>query len=165
MDTFTNIRIQSKISFENLLTPTAQLVLTNLEQTPPHCSLLSHQFWYSLNYQECKINIPAQTLYKILTSKNTSAVFLELNIQLQIQQIQGIYAKYNKIDFQNSISCISPIKDILNAHQIKIPANAFLFEMIEILYQYQQIKTVRALNYNFDTYKLKHYSSLPISYF
>ncbi len=160
MEVFTRITIQSEISLEELESK-SYLILTNINQTPPHCSLLCNQLWYSLNYEVCKINIPYQTLYKTLTLKNSPAIFLELSIELDTKISQDFYLKYKKIDFQNHITCITPIKEILNFYKIRIPENAFLFKMIALLYQYQKIKTVHSFKYNLSEYRLKHYSCLP----
>lgn len=163
MASFTSIPIHSKATLETIPFKQSYLVLTDIEQIPPHCSLLSHELWYTLNYRECKIDVPIQSLAKLLITKNAPAIFLELTIPLQQEKVRNIFKRYSKIDFQNGISCISPIKEIFNEHQIKIHSNAFLYEMIEILYQHSSIQHTYSFKYYLDDYKLQHYSSLPIN--
>lgn len=134
------------------------LVLTDTEKVPPHCSVLYRQHWYSLNYAECKVNVDAEVFLKTLFSKNKTAVFIELDIYPELKDVESIFSKYTAIDFEKQITCISPVKEMLNRYGIDVSANVLLYEMIELLKDANKIRKVYFLNSDEKIYVLHHYS-------
>ncbi len=157
MSSFTEIKLQP-ISHLNKLSNAVYLVLTSLQSTPPHCSLICNKKWYSLNYNECKINISVNTLFKLLLLKNEPSVFLELSIELKEKIVEITFSQYKRINFQDGITCIAPIKEILVAHNVPFKKDILLYEMIELLYQEHLIQKSFSFIYSANIYKIKKYS-------
>ncbi|GIV29522.1 MAG: hypothetical protein KatS3mg028_0588 [Bacteroidia bacterium] len=162
MTGFTNIPIHQNIyGADELMSKIDNgffLVLTDTEKVPPHCSVLCQQRWYSLNYAECKVKMNAEILLKTLFSKNKPAVFMELDIYPELKDVEKIFSKYTAIDFEKQITCISPIKEILNACGIPVHSNALLYEMIDVLKNMDRIRKVYFFNSDEKVYILPHYS-------
>ncbi|MCX7729259.1 MAG: hypothetical protein N2203_07300 [Bacteroidia bacterium] len=161
MQTYTEIKINEIWSDKELPNNTKDknfLLLTELHKSPPHCSLLYQNLWFTLNYYECKTNIPASALFKILNSKSASAIFLELDVVFELKVVQDIFSKYSIIQFEKGITCISPIKDVFIYYDIPVSKNDLLYEMLEGLLKNNYIKKSYALNYQFNSYKISHYS-------
>jgi len=157
MKNFTEIIINNTItSFDEFQTG-SYLILTDLHLTPPHCSLLTNNHWFSLNYSECKIT-PAENFFKLIQSKNKPAIFLKLNIELNQSVFKDVFSKYPKINFSKQITCITPIKEILILHSVYISQNGLLFELLEELFSLKRIEKVLAYNFSENTYVIKHYS-------
>jgi len=133
------------------------LILTDLQLTPPHCSLLTNNHWFSLSYSECK-KTPAENFFKLIQSKNKPAIFLKINIVLNNSIVQNVFSKYPKINFSKQITCITPIKEILVLHSISISQNGLLFELLEELFSLNKIEKVTAYNFSEKTYVINHYS-------
>lgn len=134
------------------------LVLTEINTTPPHCSLLLSNKWYSLNFNECKNEVPAEMFFKLIQSKNEPTIFLELSFNLNEKITSIVFSQYTRVDFQKHITCISPIKEILVAHGVPISTSTLLFEMIELLYEKELIKEAYSLFYSAKSYCLNTYS-------
>lgn len=143
---------------ENILQHSSFLLLTEIEKTPPHCSLICNRFWFSLNHNECKCNIPVEKLISTLFKKNISAIFLELNTNISIDIAEKYFSAYNKVNFKNQITCISPIKEIFIYYQLPVNSSMLLFEMIDVLFSNKIILSTYALNYSEKNYALKHYT-------
>lgn len=160
MSGFTNIVIDKLLSEQELneLIGKFLLVITDVKKTPPHCSILYKDKWMSLNFSECKYDVPADVFFKLILNKNKPAIFLELNRLPDITLLQNIFSKYHKIDLSRQITCISPIKEMLNGLNIDIPKDALLFEMINILFEKKQVKKIYAMNFKSNLYSLTHYS-------
>ncbi|GAB4452602.1 MAG: hypothetical protein OHK0036_14440 [Bacteroidia bacterium] len=143
---------------ENILQHSSFLLLTDIEKTPPHCSLICNRFWFSLNHNECKCNIPFEKLISTLFKKNIPAIFLELNTNISIDIAEKYFSAYNKVNFKNQITCISPIKEIFIYYQLPVNSSMLLFEMIDVLFSNKIILSTYALNYSEKNYALKHYT-------
>ncbi|GIV26917.1 MAG: hypothetical protein KatS3mg027_0731 [Bacteroidia bacterium] len=157
MKDYIEIQVRPLNSIEDLR-KNAFLILTDIHITPPHCSLLLNNQWYSLNFNECKNGIPAEILLKLIQTKNQPTIFLQLTFIPNEKITSIIFNQYSKVDFQNNITCISPIKEILVAHDIQISKNTLLYEMIELLYKIQLIKEGYSLFYTEKNFCLKTYS-------
>ena len=134
------------------------LILTEIENNPPHCSMLCDDHWLSLNFNECKVQVPKSTLFKTLIRRSKSAIFLKLNINLNLSETQNIFSSYTKINFHRQITCISPIKEVLIKNGVSVAYHALLYEMIDFLVQNNYVQQVYAFNYNWNEYKIQHYS-------
>lgn len=162
MNHFTTIPIHQNISgiddLKSKINSQFFLVLTDTDKVPPHCSVLYRQYWYSLNYVECKVNVDAEVFLKTLFSKNKAAVFVEVDIHPELKSIEDIFSRYTAIDFERQITCISPVKEILSVCGIPVPLNALLYEMIELLKYMNKIRKVYFFNSDEKVYFLQHYS-------
>lgn len=165
MPEITDILIDVHLDASDLqmLSDRCYLVLTELEQTPPHCFLLQNNCWYSLNYRDCKINTPSDILFKTLLSKRKAALFLELSMLICVSDIKELFSRYRKIDVDSYVTCITPIKEIFNRYGYSFSSTTLLYEMIEILMEDKQIKKVYAINYSENFYSLIHYSTNELS--
>jgi len=134
------------------------IVLTNLQIIPPHASLIIQKSWYSLNFKECKVAVPFSVFERSLIKTHSPALFLQLKLNIQPSIATAIFNKYNNVDFERQITCISPIKEIFIQHQLPISPNALLFEMIEELLTTQNIQNIIAYQYKADMYEMQHYS-------
>lgn len=134
------------------------LVLTDIEKTPPHCSLLTNNHWWSLNNHENKMNVSSEILFKTLLTRRKPALFLELKNMLDTDTINTFFSNYQKINISRHITCISPIKDIFIYLNMPVSKNNFLYEMIDNLYQNNLIAKVYAFNYTSGKYCIDHYS-------
>jgi hypothetical protein len=162
MNNFTTIPIHQNIyEIDDLRRKTNDgffLVLTDIDKVPPHCSVLYRQYWSSLNYTECRVNIDAEVFLKTLFSKNKAAIFIEVDIHPELKSIENIFSKYTVIDFGGQITCISPVKDVLNTCGIAVFTGALLYEMIELLKDTNKIRKVYFFNSDQKIYILQHYS-------
>ncbi len=158
MKTSTNIDIDLSFSSIENIDNDLYLVLTKIQDIPPHCSLLLNKRWYSLNYQGCKLRLPLSYMSKAINVKKEGVVFLALDLWMDEKTVLERFSEYTCVAFEKQITCISPIKNLLIEHHIKISDKALLFEMIEKLYDEKKVTRVGAFNYNKQVYELKHYS-------
>lgn len=154
----TAIIIDSYLHTSDILETHTHLVLTELEHNPPHCSLLTQGKWYSLNFNTCKTDIPLSYLLKTLYSKKQSALFLQLKKNIPASVSKKIFERYHQVEFEKHITCISPVKELLIHQQIPVAPHHLLFELIDTLYQYNEIEYTRAWHYSEKIYSIKHYT-------
>ena len=154
----TILKINSTIDSLRDLPDNDYLVLTNLEITPPHASLIIQRSWYTLNFKECKVAVPFTVFERTFIKNQLPALFLQLKSNLQPSIATAIFNQYKNVNFEKNITCISPIKQILIQHQLPIDPNALLFKMIEELLNTQNILSIIAYQYKADIYEIQHYS-------
>lgn len=158
MSPITTITIDSSLHKADTLEKHTHLVLTALEHHPPHCSLLTQGKWYSLNFNNCKRDIPFSHLLKTLHSKKQAALFLQLKKNIPASLAKKIFEHYHHVQFEKHITCISPIKELLRHQQIPVTPHDLLFELIDTLYQYNEIEHTRGWRYSEKIYSIKHYT-------
>lgn len=156
MNKYTNIHIDEH--WKEPQANTSYLLLTELHHTPPHCSIIINQNWFSLNYNNCKNQIAFDILLKTLQKKQIPSLFLELSTPLDTSVAISIFNTYDKVNFQKKITCITPIKQIFNHHHMNCPPNLLLFELIDWLYKHQHITKTSALFFEPKNYVLNHYT-------
>ena len=148
----------SPIADFNILKKNTWIVLTDIEKTPPHASIIQDGLWYSLRFKESKIGGELSGFTTMIIRKKIPAVLLEIDIAPTLSSIAGFYAKYNKIDIAKNITCVTPFNEYLASIKLLHSDNLLLWETIQILYEKQLILRCMSCFADYSCYLIKKYN-------
>ncbi len=140
------------------------LCLIGADKTPPHIALIADGRYYSASVRGVKLGVDYNSLLKILESKKTATLFLQIDELVNQEMLSTVYQNYPKLTI--SESCLFPIRDYFKMNNWKVHNWNFVFDLVNDALKEKKIGAAYHLEMDKrldnGSFKLKEYTKADI---
>lgn len=144
----------------NVLQASSGIILINAHEKPPHLGVFSNNKYFSLSVNEVHNNLDLTVILQVIHRKKIPSIFISFNKTFNNSLLEKIFASYS--DLSEGMTCINPIKKMLNKQLFNVNEVQFVFELIPLLEKSNQLKSYHHLYcepyLNNDCFELRKYT-------
>ncbi|MEY4605015.1 MAG: hypothetical protein RIT43_2307 [Bacteroidota bacterium] len=111
----------------------------NVDKTPPHLGMASNGMYYSLKYNGKDIEIPVETLFRVIGKEHIPTVFMSVNEQFSQDYISKVFSQHDCAS-SGGVTCLKPIAEVFNAAECRT-----IFDLLTMFSEHDKINSVSGL--------------------
>jgi hypothetical protein len=127
----------------NVLKSSTGIVLINAHKRPPHLAVYSNGRYFSLSANEVQNSLDLTVMLHVINRKKIPSIFISFKKTLNNSLVEKIFASYS--DLNQGMTCINPIKKLVNQQVCEINNVQFVFELIPFLEKSNHLKSYHHL--------------------
>ena len=127
----------------NVLKSSTGIILINAHEKPPHLGVFSNDKYFSLSANEIQNSLDVAVVLQIINRKKIPSIFISFKKTLNNSIIEKIFASYS--DLKEGMTCVNPIKKLVNQQICEINNVQFIFELIPLLEKSDHLKSYHHL--------------------